>query len=82
MNKTLLIFLLGFGEQLLYTFYLLAVGKYLIAASSILMFSYMIIYLWIINKIATNKDSIKLILVYAASCGFGNFIAMQLNLIK
>jgi len=83
MKKLILIFFIGLGEQTLYTFYLLSLTRYLIGLSSILMFSYMIIYLGIINKIAKDKsDSVKMLLVYAGSCGIGNWLAMMLHLIK
>lgn len=82
-KKTLIIFFVGLLEQFGYTFYLLAVNKYLILVSSILMFSYMAVYLSIINKIAKDeKDSIKLLLIYAGACGIGNYIAMSLRIIK
>lgn len=82
-QKYLLLFLAGLLEQAGYTFYLLSVNRYLIELSSILMFSYMIVYLGIINRIAKDsKDSWKMILVYAGACGIGNYIAMILKLIK
>jgi len=82
-KKIAIIFFAGLIEQFGYTLYLLAVNRYMIIASSILMFSYMTIYLLIINKIAKDeKDSIKLLLFYALSSGIGNWIAMSMHLIK
>jgi hypothetical protein len=81
--KFLLMFAAGLIEQSLYTLYLLAVNKYLVEVSSILMFSYMVIYLWLVDKIAKDKqDSIKLILCYASACMMGNWIIMALKVIK
>jgi hypothetical protein len=81
--RIFILFVVGFLEQGLYTLYLLTVNKYMIIASSILMFSYMFIYLLIIDKIAKDKkDSIKLIITYSLACCLGNFVAMSLNLVK
>ena len=82
-KKALMIFGAGLIEQTLYTLYLLAVGRYMIEASSILMFSYMIIYLLIINyAIKDEKNSLSLLLIYALSSGIGNYLAMSLHIIK
>ncbi|MBU0581468.1 MAG: hypothetical protein KKA19_09865 [Candidatus Margulisbacteria bacterium] len=82
-NKYLLIFLVGLIEQFGYTLYLIAVGKYLMLASSVLMFMYFFVYLLIINyAIKDNKNTISLLLVYAFAAGVGNYIAMALRLIK
>lgn len=72
----------GLLEQFGYTLYLIAVNKYMALASSMLMFSYMIVYLWIVRKTSTEKEGWKLILVYALACGLGNWIAISLKLIK
>jgi len=77
-----LIFIIGLIEQLLYTLYIISVGKFLIIISSILMFSYMVLYLLIISKVVKEKNGIILLLTYALACGLGNWIAMSLNLIK
>ena len=82
MYKIILVFIVGFIEQLLYTLYIISVGKNLIAISSILMFSYMILYLTIISKIVKEKEGVILLVTYALSCGIGNWIAMILHLIK
>lgn len=82
-KKIFIIFSVGLIEQLLYTFYLLSLNKYLIEMSSILMFSYILIYLGIINRIAKDKkDSFFMMLSYAISCGVGNYLAMILHVIK
>jgi hypothetical protein len=83
MKKLLIIFVLGLLEQFGYTLYLLAVSRYLILVSSLLMFSYLFVYLSLINKIAKDsKDSIKLIIVYSLASALGNFCAMSLKIIK
>ena len=81
-KNIIIVFIVGLIEQLLYTLYIISVGKYLIVASSILMFSYMILYLLIISKVVKEKDGIILLITYALACGIGNFIAMGLHLIK
>lgn len=82
-NKALAIFGAGLVEQILYTLYLLAVNRYMILPSTVLMFTYMVIYLVIINyAIKDEKNSLPLLIVYAASSGVGNYIAMSLHIIK
>lgn len=82
-KKSLTIFGAGLIEQVLYTLYLLAVNKYMILPSTILMFAYMVIYLLIINyAIKDEKNSLPLLIVYALSSGVGNYIAMILHIIK
>jgi len=82
-TKGILIFLAGTFEQMLYTLYLLAVGQYMVGASTILMFTYMSIYLMIINfAMKDTKNSILMLVTYAAASGLGNWIAMSLKLIK
>jgi len=81
-RKYFLIFLVGLIEQFLYTLYLLSVTHYLILISSFLMFLFMILYLWLIDKIAKDKDSLKMIIIYALACSIGNYIAMILKIIK
>ena len=72
----------GLLEQFGYTLYLISVNRYMEIASSLLMFSYMVIYLWIVRKTSTEKEGWKLILVYALACGVGNYAAMAMKLIK
>ncbi len=82
-KKALIIFSAGLIEQIMYTLYLLSVSRYLIGISTILMSSYMIIYLLIINyAIKDEKNSLPLLLTYAISSGIGNYIAMILHIIK
>ncbi len=82
-KKIIIIFFIGLIEQLLYTFYLLSLNRYLIEISSILMFLYILVYLGIINKIIKDKkDSLLMMLSYAVSCGAGNYLAMILHIIK
>ncbi len=82
-KKAATIFGAGLVEQLLYTLYLLAVNRYMIEASTILMVVYMTIYLLIINfAMKDEKNAISLLIVYALSSGVGNYIAMALRIIK
>jgi len=83
LTKAAIIFGAGLCEQVLYTLYLLAVGRYMIMPSTVLMVVYMTIYLLIINyAIKDKKDSFPLLIVYAISSGVGNYIAMALHIIK
>jgi hypothetical protein len=82
-QKYLIVFGAGLLEQFGYTLYLIAVGKYLIVVSSILMLLYFFVYLLIVNYIIKEKDNcIGLLLTYAIAAAIGNYIAMIMNLIK
>jgi uncharacterized protein YebE (UPF0316 family) len=81
-KKIIILFIIGLLEQLLYTLYIIAIGKYLIFISSILMFSYMVLYLLIISKVVKEKEGLILLLDYALACGVGNYMAMSMHLIK
>lgn len=82
-QKYLLVFIIGLLEQFAYTLYLIAIGKYLIVVSSILMLLYFFVYLLIVNYIIKEKDNcIGLLLTYAISAAIGNYIAMVLHIIK
>lgn len=81
--KGLLIFLAGTLEQMLYTLYLLSVGRYMVGISTLLMIVYMSIYLLIINYAMKDaKNSIFMLITYATASGVGNWVAMSLKLIK
>ncbi len=77
MIKVLLVFIVGFIEQLLYTAYLLSVNKKQVKASSILMITYMSIYLFIITYAIKDANTIPLLVAYALACGAGNFCVMK-----
>jgi len=82
-NKYAVVFFAGLLEQMLFTLYLLAVSRYLIMASTALMFIYFSIYLILMNYCMKDKtQSIPMLLVYAFSAAVGNWIAMALHLIK
>ena len=77
MLKILLVFIVGFIEQLLYTSYLLSVTKKQVNASTILMVIYMSIYLFIISYAIKDGDTVPLLISYALSCGAGNWVIMK-----
>jgi uncharacterized protein YebE (UPF0316 family) len=77
MLKILLVFIVGFIEQLLYTSYLLSVTKKQVTASTILMVVYMSIYLFIISYAIKDGDTVPLLVAYALSCGVGNWCVMK-----
>lgn len=76
MIKILIVFLIGFIEQLLYTAYLLSVNKRQVNASTFLMVAYMAIYLFIISYAIKDTNTIPLLIAYALSCGVGNWCIM------
>lgn len=76
MLKILIIFLVGFIEQLLYTAYLLSVTKRQVIASTFLMFTYMLIYLFIIAFAMKDSETVPILVAYALSCGVGNYVIM------
>lgn len=85
MNKlksTLIIFIAGFIEQFGYTLYLIAMNRYLIVVSSVVLFVYFAVYLWIIDRVIKDKNSFLLLITYALSAALSNALAMQLHLIK
>ncbi len=77
MIKILLVFIIGFLEQLLYTSYLLSVTKKQVIPSTILMVVYMSIYLFIISYAIKDGDTTPLLVAYALSCGVGNWVIME-----
>lgn len=76
MYKIILVFIVGFIEQLLYTAYLLSVNKKQVKASTILMVSYMGIYLFIISYAIKDANTVPLLVAYALACGAGNYCIM------
>lgn len=77
MLKVIIVFIIGFIEQLLYTAYLLSVNKKQVNASSILMVSYMVIYLFIITYAIKDANTVPLLIAYALACGSGNWVIMK-----
>jgi uncharacterized protein YebE (UPF0316 family) len=77
MNKFILIFILGFIEQLLFTSYLISVNKRQKIASSVLMFIYFLIYLVIIDWAIKDANTLWLLITYALSAAIGNFVRMN-----
>jgi multidrug transporter EmrE-like cation transporter len=76
MIKVILVFIVGFIEQLLYTAYLLSVNKKQVKASTLLMVAYMTIYLFIITYAIKDTNTIPLLIAYALACGAGNYCIM------
>lgn len=77
MLKFLIVFILGLLEQIEYTFYLLAVDKRQVIASSIIMFVYFSFYLFIIMFALNDVHTIGLLLTYALSAVIGNYGVMK-----
>jgi len=72
--KILLIFGFGVLETMLFTGWSLAANQKKVILSSILMTTYMIIYLSIIDMAFKDSDTLLMISVYAFACGIGNAI--------
>lgn len=77
MTKIILIFILGFLEQLLFTSYLISVDKRQKLISSMLMFVYFLIYLLIIDWAIKDANTLLLLVVYALSAAIGNYTRMH-----
>ena len=78
-NKFLLVFILGIIETFLYTGWNLAANQRKPFLSSLLMMSYMIIYLFIIDCAIKDANTICIIIAYAISCGVGNYLRVYLE---
>jgi uncharacterized protein YebE (UPF0316 family) len=76
MLKILMIFGVGLCEQCLYTAYLISVNKRQTILSSILMFVYMTLYLFIVAYALKDTNAVILLITYAASCCLGNFLTL------
>jgi len=74
MIKFIIIFIAGVIETYIYTGWALAATQKKVYLSSILMFLYMVVYLFILDSAFKDSNSRLMILTYAASCGVGNFI--------
>ena len=75
--KFTIVFILGLLEQVGYTFYLLAVDKRQVIASSIMMFVYFSFYLFIIAFALKDVHTVGLLLTYALSAALGNWVVMR-----
>lgn len=80
--KFVLIFIVGTIETYLYTGWALTATQKKVWVSSILMFSYMMIYLKIIDWAIKDVNTTLMILSYALSCGLGNFIRVRQESLK
>lgn len=76
MIKFIVVFILGVIETFLYTAWNLSANRKEINKSSILMFIYMIIYLGIIAFALKDTNTWALIIIYALSCGVGNYLEL------
>ncbi len=77
MNKALIIFVFGIIETFLFTWWNLSANKKQVYLSSILMSSYMIMYLMILDTAFKDVNSKIMILCYAIGCGIGNYIRVN-----
>jgi len=77
MLKILMVFGVGFLEQLLYTKYLISVDKRQTIMSTLYMVIYMSLYLFIVSYAIKDDNTIPLLVAYALACGAGNFVIMK-----
>lgn len=77
MIKYILVFIIGGIETWLFTKWNLRANKAKALNSSIMMVSYMGIYLVILDTIFKDANSKLLILFYVLACGVGNFLAVK-----
>ena len=77
MIKIILVFVFGVLESLLYTAYLIAVGKRNLYLSDVLSFIYMVVYLGVIAYAIKDTNTIILIITYALSSSLGNHIIIK-----
>ena len=77
MIKFIIIFILGAVETYLYTSWALTATQKKRWVSSILMFSYMMVYLKLIEWAFNDTNSTLMIFSYALACGVGNYIRVR-----
>jgi uncharacterized protein YebE (UPF0316 family) len=73
MIKLILIFIFGIIETFLFTWWNLSANKKQVYVSSILMFTYMTMYLIILDTAFKDINSKLMIVSYAVGCGVGNY---------
>ena len=76
-NKVLIIFIAGVIETYLFAGWTIAANKSKVVLSSILMFTYMITYLLILDVTFKDTNSKLMIMTYAVACAVGNFIRVK-----
>lgn len=76
-SKLLFIFVFGTIETYLYTGWALTANQKKKWVSSILMFSYMVIYLIILDAAFKDSNSYLMIIDYSLACALGNFIRVS-----
>jgi uncharacterized protein YebE (UPF0316 family) len=72
--KLIIVFILGIIETWLYTGWCLKANQGKVWSSSVLMIIYMTMYLTIISWAIKDANTFTMIVVYALSCGVGNFL--------
>jgi hypothetical protein len=77
MIKFIIIFIAGTIETYLYTGWALAATQKKVWISTILMFTYMMLYLKIIDLAVKDVNTTLMIFAYALSCGLGNYLRVN-----
>ena len=75
--KILIIFIAGVIETYLFTGWTIAANKSKAILSSILMLTYMITYLLILDAAFKDTNSKLMIITYAIACAVGNYIRVK-----
>lgn len=76
-NKLILIFVAGMIETYLFTGWSISANKGQKYLSSILMLTYMVFYLMILDMAFKDANSKLMILDYALSCSVGNYLRVN-----
>ncbi len=82
MIKFILVFIIGLIESFLYTMWNLSANRKEINKSSILMFVYMTVYLFLVAYAIKDSNTFPLLLIYAFSCGCGNYLEILYEKLK
>lgn len=82
MFKLIAVFFAGIIESLLFTLYLVSVDKRQLFLSTLYMFTYMSIYLFIIAFAIKDASTISLLLAYALASSIGNWIVIKTEKIR
>jgi uncharacterized protein YebE (UPF0316 family) len=77
MLKILIIFIAGVIETFLFTWWNLSANKKQIYVSSILMLTYMMMYLMILDTAFKDINSKLMIVTYAIGCAIGNYLRVN-----
>lgn len=79
MIKILIIFIAGAIETFLFTWWNLSANKKQVNTSSLLMFIYMSMYLYILDYAFKDVNSKLMIMSYVIGCTLGNYLKVKME---